>query len=287
MWRRIQIPAAATTADLHEVLQEALGWTNSHLHEFGVGAERFGVPDLEWGDEDDVRDEAGVSVGEVAAVGAKLSYVYDFGDNWRHDLTVEQIVVAEAGVRYPRCLDGARACPPEDVGGPGGYETFLAALRDPDHDNHERYIQWGAGFDPTGFGPAETDQALARLAWEERRTRPEAGCRQGVPGACGHAPRAAARRRRRRDPAYADHPALHRQGAQGSAGPPSRPARRSTLTGRLVRQPALDEGRKCLLWGRSARSRAAPAAGRAGSCPDRGCAPGSAPSPLRSRSCRS
>ena len=148
VWRRIQIPAAATLAELHEVLQPAMGWTNSHLHEFRTETDRIGVPDPEWDDEDEVRDEATVLVGEVATLGTRLRYVYDFGDNWRHDLTVELIEVARPGVRYPRCLDGAGACPPEDVGGPGGYEDFLDALRDPRHERHEQAVGWGAGFDP-------------------------------------------------------------------------------------------------------------------------------------------
>jgi hypothetical protein len=114
VWRRIQIPAAATMADLHEVLQAALGWTNSHLHEFQIGADRIGVPDPEWDEDDEVRDEALVLVGEAAVPGARLHYVYDFG---------ELIAVAQSDVRYPRCLDGAGPCPPENVGGPGGTRT--------------------------------------------------------------------------------------------------------------------------------------------------------------------
>lgn len=174
VWRRIQIPAAATMADLHEVLQQTLGWTNSHLHEFQTDAHRIGMPDPEWGDEDEVRNEADVLVGEVAFPSARLHYVYDFGDNWRHDLTVEQIVVAESGVRYPRCLDGARSCPPEDVGGAGGYEHFLDALRDPEHEDHEQYANWGAGFDPDRFDLAEADRALVRFAWRNAVSGPAA-----------------------------------------------------------------------------------------------------------------
>lgn len=174
VWRRIQIPAAATMADLHEVLQGALGWTNSHLHEFQIDADRIGVPDPEWDDEDEVRDEATVLVGEAATPGARLDYVYDFGDNWRHDLTVEHIEVALPGVRYPRCLEGAGPCPPEDVGGPGGYEDFLAAIRDPRHEDHEHCVGWGGGFDPNHFDVAEADRALARLAWKNTVPGPAA-----------------------------------------------------------------------------------------------------------------
>ncbi len=82
--------------------------------------------------------------------------------------------MAESGVRYPRCLDGARSCPPEDVGGTGGYEDLLDALRDPEHEDHEQYVTWAGGFDPDHFDVAETDQTLARLAWKNTVPGPAA-----------------------------------------------------------------------------------------------------------------
>src|SRR5690606_6570539 len=98
--------------------------------------------------------------------GGRFSYVYDFGDNWTHQLTVEKIVSAEAGVRYPRCVAGQGACPPEDVGGPWGYEEFQAALTDPSHPEHDERLEWAGGpFDPHHFDLAEADRALQWLAW--------------------------------------------------------------------------------------------------------------------------
>lgn len=92
--------------------------------------------------------------------------MYDFGDNWTHQLTVEKIVSAEAGVRYPRCVAGQGACPPEDVGGPWGYEEFQAALTDPSHPEHDERLEWAGGpFDPHHFDLAEADRALQWLAW--------------------------------------------------------------------------------------------------------------------------
>ncbi len=132
------------------------------------------MPDPEWDDEDKVRDETTVLVGEVATLGARLRYVYDFGDNWRHDLTVELIEVARPGVRYPRCLDGAGACPPEDVGGARGYEDFLDAVRDPTHERHQRAVDWGDGFDPRHFKVAGVDRALIPHAWKNAVARPAA-----------------------------------------------------------------------------------------------------------------
>ncbi len=165
VWRRIQIPAAATMAELHEVLQAVLGWQNCHLHEFETDDLKIGVPDDEWGDEDLATDETGITVGEVATMGARIRYVYDLGDYWQHDLIVESILVAEAEVRYPRCLGGEQACPPEDVGGTHGYDNFLRILRFPDHPDHAMAVHWAGGFHPDEFSATKVDKALARLAW--------------------------------------------------------------------------------------------------------------------------
>lgn len=164
VWRRVQVPGDMTLAELHEVVQCSLGWTDSHLHEFEIDGERYGVPDPNWGD-DRVCDEAKARLSRVAAEGGRIRYVYDFGDNWGHDLIVEKVMAPEPGVRYPRCAAGKRACPPEDVGGPGGYDNFLDAIKDPGHTDHEHYADWGVGFDPAEFDLAATEKALDPLAW--------------------------------------------------------------------------------------------------------------------------
>ncbi|WP_019876704.1 plasmid pRiA4b ORF-3 family protein [Sporichthya polymorpha] len=165
VWRRIEVPAAATLAELHTVLQAAMGWTDSHLHDFHVDGARYAVPEPDW-DVGEVGDEARVHLQQFARPGTQLEYLYDFGDSWEHVLTVESVHPAEPGVPYPRCLDGARACPPEDVGGSPGYENFLEALRDPEHEEHEFYTDWGGSFDPHSFHLAATNAALARIAWK-------------------------------------------------------------------------------------------------------------------------
>jgi hypothetical protein len=163
--RRVQVPAEMTLAGLHEVVQVAMGWTDSHLYEFDVGGARYGLPDPDW-DFDEVRDEARVKLFRVVEQGGRLDYVYDFGDRWNHRLTVEKVLAPEPGVAYPRCVSGRRACPPEDVGGPGGYERFLAAMADPTHLEHEHYREWvGGSFDSAAFDLGAVNQALAELAW--------------------------------------------------------------------------------------------------------------------------
>jgi hypothetical protein len=107
VWRRVLVPGETTLAELHDVVQVAMGWTDSHLHEFEVDDARYGVPDPDW-DDDDVKDESRTKLFRVAGSGSKLRYTYDFGDNWRHDITVEKVLPPEPGVRYPRCTSGRR-----------------------------------------------------------------------------------------------------------------------------------------------------------------------------------
>ncbi len=123
IFRRLLVPADARLGWLHLVIQDAMGWTNSHLHLFVVGEQRYS--DLAFALEG-TEDELAVTLGEVAPVaGSVLVYDYDFGDNWRHELLVEAVTQPEPGHPYPFCRDGSRACPPEDCGGIVGYERSL------------------------------------------------------------------------------------------------------------------------------------------------------------------
>ncbi len=100
------------------------------------------------------------ALGEVR----EFTYTYDFGDNWRHIVTVEQVLAANNMNNWSMCLDGRNACPPEDVGGMGGYEEFLNALRDPTHEEHDAMWRWGGGpFDPTGFDRNAVNAAIRKL----------------------------------------------------------------------------------------------------------------------------
>lgn len=155
VWRRVQVPASITLGELHGVIQTAMGWTNTHLHEYEINGARYGVPDPDWGDED-VRSEDKVRLCDVAADGSRLRYTYDFGDDWRHVIEVEKVLPTESGDILPRCLTGRRGCPPEDVGGPWGYAEFLDAYADPQHDEHEEMREWaGPYFDPEAFDADE------------------------------------------------------------------------------------------------------------------------------------
>jgi hypothetical protein len=163
VWRRLLVPGGTTLARLHDVVQDAMGWTDSHLHQWEVGGrqgERYGVPDPDWG-LDDVRDERRIKLSAVAVKGAKFAYWYDFGDDWWHDVLVEDVRPKARGEQLPRCIAGRRACPPEDVGGPWGYAEFLEAYGDPEHPRHEEFREWaGTGFEPEAFDLEATNELL-------------------------------------------------------------------------------------------------------------------------------
>jgi hypothetical protein len=163
VWRRVQVPDCSL-AMLHEIIQVAMGWENYHLYDFVVGGERYtdprGMDDL------DMEDAGKVKLSQVAPKEkAKLRYTYDFGDNWQHEVLVEKVLPPEEGQKYPVCIAGKRACPPEDVGGPWGYMEFAEAIRDPQHERHEEFIEWRGEFDPEVFDPDAVNLEL-RQFWE-------------------------------------------------------------------------------------------------------------------------
>jgi hypothetical protein len=162
IWRRIQVQGDFSLPRLHAVLQIVMGWTNSHLHGFRVNGQYYGEPDPDYDGLLDVIDERQVRLSQIAPdVGSHFVYEYDFGDSWDHELVVEQILSPQKEVQYPLCMDGNRACPPEDVGGVGGYAEFLAAIHNPRHPEHAEWIQWvGGKFDPEAFDLQSANELL-------------------------------------------------------------------------------------------------------------------------------
>jgi hypothetical protein len=163
IWRRIVVSGQISLFRLHRMLQVVMGWENYHLHQFIVGTTRYGEPDPEYGLE--MKDDRRVRLQKIAREkGFSFIYEYDFGDGWRHVITVERIEPLTQDMYVPRCLDGARACPPEDCGGIGGYEHLLTALRDPRHPEHKEMRAWaGTHFDPELFSLQAVNSALAIL----------------------------------------------------------------------------------------------------------------------------
>lgn len=165
IWRRILVPGNTTLLKLHDILQIVMGWEDYHLHMFTIEGSIYGDPaDDEYGDLGTI-DESRIKLNQVVyREGQRFSYEYDFGDSWDHTLLVEKILPPQEGVRYPICLKGKRACPPEDVGGVWGYENFLEAIRNPDHDEHEGYLTWvGGEFDPEAFDLEEVNTRLRSM----------------------------------------------------------------------------------------------------------------------------
>ena len=159
IWRRIEVPADIKLGKLHDVIQIAMGWTDSHLHAFVDGQTMYGIPDPEFGGS--TKNERNVRLDSILEQGGKIVYEYDFGDSWEHEIKIEKVLEAAPTVHYPRCTAGKRACPPEDCGGPYMYEEFLAAIGDPNHPEHEETLEWiGGEFDPEAFELAEVNQAL-------------------------------------------------------------------------------------------------------------------------------
>lgn len=164
VWRRLLVRSDTPLDLLHEILQSAMGWFDMHLHAFEVDRVEYGTPDEEF--DLPVEDERDVTLAQIApAVGARLRYRYDFGDDWEHELRLEQILTPEAGGIYPRCVAGRGASPPEDVGGIGGYTNFLEIIADMTHPERAEWLQWAGGsFDPEAFDLQAVNAALELLA---------------------------------------------------------------------------------------------------------------------------
>ncbi len=163
IWRRVLVPGNFSLYKLHKVIQLAMGWTDSHLHQFIIDGQYYGIPSPD--DWEPMIDERRHTLSKIAPEPKrKFIYEYDFGDSWEHQILVESIIQPEAGVKYPVCIKGKRACPPEDVGGVWGYDEFLAAIADPSHSEHETYTEWiGGDFDPEEFDLDDINEELRRL----------------------------------------------------------------------------------------------------------------------------
>jgi len=168
--RRVEVPLTIRLDRLHLVLQAAMGWTNSHLYEIRARDVGWGSPDPDFGDGPLDASKARL-IDVLEDVGAKsLKYLYDFDDGWEHSVRIERITDAVPGIVYPRLIDAAGRCPPEDVGGPWGYREFLDAIADPNHQAHAERLQWiGRNFDPNGVDAEALAQAVHGLAKKSTR----------------------------------------------------------------------------------------------------------------------
>jgi hypothetical protein len=167
IWRRIRVKDC-TLDKLHEHIQTAMGWTNSHLHQFKIGGVIYGDPQLlceGWEDDPEILSSLETRLRDFVPEDGRrfaFTYEYDFGDGWEHEVLFEGCLRAEKGVRYPICVEGERACPPEDMGGTYGYQEYLKAMADPEHEEHESWMQWRGPFDSEAFDAQAATKMMRR-----------------------------------------------------------------------------------------------------------------------------
>lgn len=163
IWRKFEVGSIIRLDKLHDVIQDVMGWTNSHLHSFNIEEDEYGMllPDDDAYNEG-MRDERKARLTDLMGRPKdRFVYLYDFGDGWEHTIELVEIKEPQPGVKYPVCVAGRRACPPEDCGGPWGYPEFLEVISDPDHEEHEELLEWvGGEFDAEAFDVKEVNDLL-------------------------------------------------------------------------------------------------------------------------------
>jgi hypothetical protein len=160
IWRRFLVPSTITLKRLHDSIQAVMGWTDSHLHQFEMAGIFYGAPDRELGMTRVNENKATVDQ-LLRRPKDRLTYEYDFGDSWVHDVVLEAVLPPGGDGRFPIVEAGRRACPPEDVGGIYGYADFLKAIANPKHPEHQEMLEWaGESFDPELFDVQEANLAI-------------------------------------------------------------------------------------------------------------------------------
>jgi hypothetical protein len=159
IWRTIELVGTSTLEELHFAIQVAMGWTNSHLHQFKIDDVSYGMADVDDTGELEIEDERQFRLQDLAEEGDSFVYEYDFGDSWEHVVTIKKVRTVSK-LPSPRCIAGARACPPEDCGGTGGYENLLRVIADPTDDHHREMVEWSDNFKPEHFVVPKTGRNL-------------------------------------------------------------------------------------------------------------------------------
>ncbi len=165
IWRRFQINGNINLFQLHKIIQTIMGWENAHLHQFLIHDKKYSHHGYE---PEEFRKET-LNEGKFKLNGlitkenTSFIYEYDFGDDWKHELVVENILKDQEQLPHPICLAGENACPPEDCGGPWGYQDFIEAFQDSKHERHKECREWvGNDFDPEALDADRINQHLKR-----------------------------------------------------------------------------------------------------------------------------
>lgn len=168
IWRRVLIRADAPLSIVHQVVQITMGWFNTHLHHFEQNGKVFGDPE-EAESGETIHDYNHYALSDLLVErGDEVSYIYDYGDDWKHRIVLEDIQYSDVPENaIAQCTMGKRACPPEDVGGVEGYANFISIIEDPEHEQYLDTLQWvGCDFDPNSFDPRQVNLRIQMM--EER-----------------------------------------------------------------------------------------------------------------------
>lgn len=181
IWRKIQIDDSINFKKLHKIIQIVMGWEDYHLYNFEIdkdtsieasqcSEDQFAVDSILSGfraKRKEYKDNETQVSDFLKEEKQKILYTYDFGDTWEHIIKVEKILPKESGKKYPICISGKRACPPEDCGGPWGYDELLEILEDPEHPEYEERIEeWlGKDFDPEAFDLDKINKKLKNIRY--------------------------------------------------------------------------------------------------------------------------
>lgn len=171
IWRRVLVPDSISLHQLHTILQIVMGWTNSHLHQFIIDDEYYGDPEDD--EHGEMENEKRYRLNRfVERKGFKFIYEYDFSDSWEHTVQVEAILPIQKGAQYPICLEGKRACPPEDIGGVADYDDLLKILSNPKHPEHDEMMEeFGEDFNPEFFDIEDVNFGLRQFAARARMAK--------------------------------------------------------------------------------------------------------------------
>ncbi len=175
IWRRILVPDNYSFWDFHVAIQDSMGWTDSHLHAFRFRKKHkrkiteIGIPNEDrYDDEPEILPGWEIKISNVFNdLGVKIEYLYDFGDSWLHEILFEGHLIKERNLKYPLCVDGDRACPPEDCGGESGYFRLLEIISNPHHKEYKEMIEWiGKPFNPDEFNPKHVKYDSPKKRWK-------------------------------------------------------------------------------------------------------------------------
>lgn len=162
VWRRVLVEDSTDLQSLHAIIQAVMGWSGSHLFQFIINGQYYSELSDESDDFNDAEPAEDYALNEfVVRPKQKITYEYDFGDGWEHEILLEEILDKDSQTQYPECIAGKMACPPEDCGGPWGYAELLEVIKNPKHPEHEDMMDWlGGEFDPEYFSVEEVNEAL-------------------------------------------------------------------------------------------------------------------------------